>query len=357
LDAEGEWYLDTEADLLYYRPRPGERMGTTQVVAASELETLLKVEGTLDHPVSNLTFYGITFEYANWTRPNDEGALELQAAQFNWKVDPAGANNMWVYRPPAGIRVRCARNLRFERNVIRNMGCLGIDFEYGTKGCQIIGNVIMQIAANGITIGKFTDDLDDEVHAWDVAYNPADAREVCTDDVVKNNYLYKTAEYYGGCAIAAGYPRNLHIEHNEIQDCAYTGISVGFGWTEKDNAMSDNFIAYNRLHRISTVLEDSGAIYTLSKQPGTEIRGNHMDGIVHGHAIYLDEGTGGSRNKPFLVESNAFGPRGRIHRNRAGGDIQAHNNAASIPSVEREAGLEEAYGDLLELLPLESLQL
>lgn len=32
-----------------------------------------------------------------------------------------------------------------------------------------------------------------------------------------------------------------------------------------------------------------------------------MYSIVHGHAIYLDEGTGGSREKPFVIGNNAHG--------------------------------------------------
>ena len=345
LDAEGEWYLDTVEDTLYYRPRSGETMGTTEVMVPTNVETLLKVQGTLDNPVTNLTFYGITFEYSNWTRPNSEGAIDAQAAQFNWKVDPTGANNQWVYRPPSGILVIGAQNIRFERNIIRNMAATGIDFEYGTKSCEIIGNVVTQIAGNGISVGKFTDDINDEFHAYEGSvYNPADTREICTDDIVKNNYVYKTAQYYGGCAIAAGYPKNLDIEHNEIEDCLYSGISVGFGWTSAENAMSDNFIAYNRIHNVVNALEDGAAIYTLSLQPGTQIIENYCYSIIHGNGIYNDEQSGGTIAKTFVVENNAI-PGGAITKNNIG-LITYNNNVTSIPFVESNSGLQPDYANI-----------
>lgn len=40
-----------------------------------------------------------------------------------------------------------------------------------------------------------------------------------------------TTEFHGTCGIAAGYPRCINIEHNEVGHVNYTGISVGYGWT------------------------------------------------------------------------------------------------------------------------------
>lgn len=343
LDAQGEWYLDTQAGELYYRPRDGEVMGTTAVMAPGELETLVRIEGEPGNPVAFLEFHGLIFESTNWTRPNDEGALELQAGQFNWKVDPSGANNMWVYRPPAGIMIRSAQGVRFVGNVVRNMGACGIDLEYGTERCEIVGNVITQTASNGISIGRFTAGLEDEVHGYaGSVYDPEDIRELSIGDIIANNYLYQTAQHYGGCAIAAGYTRDIRIRNNEIEECAYTGISVGYGWTTSKNAMEGNLVARNRLHRISTVLEDSGAIYTLSRQPGTKIVGNVISDVVHGHAIYLDEGSGGTEDRPFIVSENVLGRRGRVHTNQPG-RLVITGNVATRGDLESEAGLEPAF--------------
>ena len=68
LDTEGEWYLDARASKLYYIPRKGENMSKAEVIVPA-VETLLKVEGTPDDPVKDVTFEGITFSHATWLRP------------------------------------------------------------------------------------------------------------------------------------------------------------------------------------------------------------------------------------------------------------------------------------------------
>lgn len=81
LDSEGEWYLDAKASKLYYIPRKGENMNTAEVIVPA-VETLLKVEGTPDNPVKDVTFEGITFSYATWMRPSISGHAPLQAGMY-----------------------------------------------------------------------------------------------------------------------------------------------------------------------------------------------------------------------------------------------------------------------------------
>ena len=55
LDEPGEWYLDIANRKLYYWPRNNENLLTATVIAPS-LETLVRIQGTIDHPVSNIYF-------------------------------------------------------------------------------------------------------------------------------------------------------------------------------------------------------------------------------------------------------------------------------------------------------------
>jgi hypothetical protein len=55
MDEPGEWYLDVEADLLYYLPMEGQDMQSTEGLVGS-VETLLSVKGKIDNKVKNLTF-------------------------------------------------------------------------------------------------------------------------------------------------------------------------------------------------------------------------------------------------------------------------------------------------------------
>ena len=94
------------------------------------------------------------------------------------------------------------------------MGATGLDFISGTHDDMIIGNVITDIAGNGISIGKFVASETTEYH---VPYNPTDKNEICTNDTIKDNYIHHvTTEFQGAIGIAAGYPKQLDIEHNEV---------------------------------------------------------------------------------------------------------------------------------------------
>ena len=214
----------------------------------------------------NITFSGIHFLHANYLRPSNYGFLDAQAGQYN--VSAFVNNDQYVGRPGAGVYVACANHIRFERNVFRYMGATGLDFNYGTHDDMIIGNVFTDIAGNGVSIAKFTQDTTAEYHA---NYNPSDINERCVNDTIRNNYIYNVAtEMYGACGIACGYPRMVNIVHNEVCNVSYTAISVGYGWTSGANPMTNNHIDSNDVHHYALVLGDAGGIYTLSNQ-GAEL--------------------------------------------------------------------------------------
>ncbi|MBQ2589195.1 MAG: right-handed parallel beta-helix repeat-containing protein, partial [Prevotella sp.] len=81
LDKPGEWFLDTKEQKLYYMPRQDEDMRNADVEAPA-LETLLKVEGTADQPVENVSIEGVSFQYATWMRPSIQGHAPLQAGMY-----------------------------------------------------------------------------------------------------------------------------------------------------------------------------------------------------------------------------------------------------------------------------------
>ena len=72
LDESGEWYLDRPARTVYYMPRPGEDMAKAEVIAPA-LEKLVELRGTLDQPVHNIRFQGITFAHGGWLLPSKIG--------------------------------------------------------------------------------------------------------------------------------------------------------------------------------------------------------------------------------------------------------------------------------------------
>jgi hypothetical protein len=346
LDQAGEWYLDEAAHVLYYKPRSGEDM-TEATVVAPMLETVMSIAGTsTTSQAGYLWFEGITFAHSTYMRPSESGFCDAQAGQYN--LTATSDNKQTIGRPAAGVSVTNANHVHFERNVFTQMGASGLDFVSGTHDDVIIGNVVTDIAGNGISIGKFTQDESTEYH---VPYNPTDKNEICTNDTIKDNYIHHvTTEFQGGCGIAAGYPKQLDIEHNEIGYTNYTAISVGYGWTSSVNAMSSNKINNNDVHHAVQILADGAAIYTLSnQQPNSQMQYNYVHDYqtsswadYGSNGLYLDEQTSG-----YTVAHNALvSAPTNVAQNHTGTNTITDTPAADPQSVKAMAGIEAAYADI-----------
>jgi len=354
IDAPGEWYLDEKNQTLYYKPREGESMATAHVVAP-RLNTLFSVLGKdTKNKVGYMSFEGLTFAHSNYTRPSEEGFLDLQAANFNVDVLPDPGRGNWeklnsnkylLWRPDAAFRVENAHHFLVQGNVFSQIAATGLDFVSGTNDDMIQGNAFFEIGAAGIMLGKFYQDSTTEIH---IAYNPSDKDEISTRDTVKNNLVTNvTNEHQGAVGIGAGYPRYVVIEHNEVSYTYYSGISIGFGWTKQQTAMTNNHVNWNEIHHIARLLCDSGPIYTLSNQgTGSEIQHNYIhDNGTSKWAdywnvpIYLDEGSSG-----FTVKENVFknSPAG-VGQNQAGQNTLQQSNNYYSDDVVNNAGIEKAF--------------
>lgn len=358
IDAPGEWYLDEKNQTLYYKPRSGENMGSANVVAP-RLNTMFSVLGKdTKNKVGYMSFEGLIFAHSNFTRPSEEGFLDLQAANFNVDVLPDPGRGNWeklnsnkylLWRPDAGFRVENAHHFLVKNCTFTQMAATGLDFVSGTNDDVIEGNVFYEIGAAGIMLGKFYQDSTTEIH---IAYNPSDKEEISTRDTIRNNLVTNvTNEHQGAVGIGAGYPRYVVIENNEISYTYYSGISLGFGWTKDQTAMTNNHVNKNNIHHISRLLCDSGPIYTLSNQgTGSEIKENYLHDYSASKwsdywvlPIYLDEGSSG-----FVVENNSYrnAPSG-VGRNQAG-QFTERNNGGYIESVAAAAGLQGEFKNIAD---------
>jgi len=292
LDQSGEWFLDKKEGKVYYKPFENETLKNTAFIAP-EIENLVVISGEKGSPVKNMVFDGLNFMYSNWKRPGNDTYANIQAGLFILNSD--SANNNTVLRPPSAVHVTWAHNLVFRNNRFSNLGSTGLDLNYGTHNCIIEGNVFKDIAGGGIMVGKFVKDSATYING---PYNPSDKRIISTGNVVKNNFITMTGcDYYGTCGIAAGFTDNIQILHNYIYNVPYTGISVGYGWTNEEKM---------------NILADGAGIYTLSKQPGTIIKENYIHDLKKSSwaspwpmaGIYLDNSSGGTLERPLIVEKN-----------------------------------------------------
>jgi hypothetical protein len=357
LDSPGEWFEDARAGKIYYWPRDGEDPARAKIFAPA-LETLVNIEGTLDRPAANIVFKGITFTHTTWLRPSEQGHVPLQAGMpmlAAKKLSPKGTpyhagldNVAWIARPPGAVSVKNAEHISFENCTFEHLASAGLDFQSGTHYDLVEGCVFRDIGGNGIQLGMFSE-TNVETH---LPYNPADEREICANERLANNVMTDCAnEDWGGVGIAVGYGRGVKVEHNEVSDLSYTGISVGWGWTKMTNAMRDNFIHANHVHHIAKRLNDTAGIYTLSVQPGTIVSENSVHDIQmspyvpdpeHWFYLYLDEGSS------FITVRDNWCPSEKFLKNANGpGNVWENNGPQVSDALRSAAGLEPRFRHLL----------
>lgn len=360
-DVPGEWYHDIDARKVYYYPREGEKMQEAEVIVPA-VETLVRVEGTLDRPVRHIRFEKITFSYTTWMRPSEKGHVPLQAGMYltdGYRIEPKMQrdylnhpldNQGWLGRPAAAVRVVAARQIDFERCRFEHLGSTGLDYEEAVQGGVVRGCLFLDIAGNGLLVGSFSP----AAHETHLPYNPADRREVCTQQQINNCYFTEIGNEDWGClAIAAGYVGDVNIEHNEISEVPYSGISLGWGWTQTVNCMRNNRVHANLIHHYAKHMYDVAGIYTLGSQPKSYVTENcvhsiYKPGYVHdpNHWFYLYTDEGSS----FITVRDNWTEGEKYLQNANGPGNVWENNGPKVDSVIRErAGLEAGYKDLLNI--------
>ena len=360
-DVPGEWYHDIDARKVYYYPREGEKMQEAEVIVPA-VETLVRVEGTLDRPVCHIRFEKITFSYTTWMRPSEKGHVPLQAGMYltdGYRIDPKMQRNYlnhpldnqgWLGRPAAAVRVVAARQIDFERCQFEHLGSTGLDYEEAVQGGVVRGCLFHDIAGNGLLVGSFSP----AAHETHLPYDPADRREVCTQQQINNCYFTEIGNEDWGClAIAAGYVGDVNIEHNEISEVPYSGISLGWGWTQTVNCMRNNRVHANLIHHYAKHMYDVAGIYTLGSQPKSYVTENcvhsiYKPGYVHdpNHWFYLYTDEGSS----FITVRDNWTEGEKYLQNANGpGNVWENNGPKVDNDVRERAGLEAGYKDLLNI--------
>ena len=358
LNEPGEWFEDLKNHKLYYWPKSSENMLNAEVIAPA-IENLLKIEGTVDNPVSFVNFKGISFEHSTWLRPSKHGHVPHQAGMYMldaYKLKTAGTpdkaaleNQAWVGRPTSAVEVTYANHTSFENCRFEHLASTGLDYKKGTSDNLIQGNLFKDVGGSAILIGTFSDEAT-EVH---LPYNPSDKREISTNDRIENNLITDiTNEDWGAVGIGAGYVRGIKILHNEISNVSYSGISMGWGWTKTQNAMKNNTISANKIHHYGKHMYDVAGIYTLSAQPESFITENAIDSIYkapyahlpeHWFYLYTDEGSS------YFTIKNNWTPTEKYLQNANGPDNLWENNGPKVSErIKQQAGLEKPFQILLK---------
>ena len=267
---------------------------------------------------------------------SSRGFASVQGCIVNKVYFPSSINwHETFYRgydiPPAAVIINAARNIKVINGEIGFTGFNGIHLENDVKDCEVTGNYIHDTLSSGVVIGHpqhiyendepilhESDDLASgtPIRNWagiDKEKFMAGTEAVPQDVYITNNFIYRTCYGFPGAnALTSFYTTNMQVLHNFIYDCTYGAMSIGWGWCEYDGfgftshgtsktgspyagtseesvgrskaittTSRNNKINYNRIEEICTVVNDSGAIYSLGRQgdPGNLPGGGTWDTV------------------------------------------------------------------------------
>lgn len=248
-------------------------------------------------------------------------------------------NQAWIARPEAAVAVHHAKALDFIGCRFTHLAATALDYEEAVVGSTVGRCTFTDIGGNAMLIGKFPDG-GFETH---VPYSPLIAGDLCDSITITDNEVCDAANEDWGCAgIAAGYVSNIDISHNEVHHVNYSGICVGWGWTPRESGMRGNKILANFVHDFGRQLYDVAGIYTLSYQPGSEIRRNRIEDLCEApyatndraFYIYFDEATDG-----YTVTDN-WCPKLLFGYNQPGPHMIIKDNGPKVSKIiKQEAGI------------------
>ncbi len=384
LDTPGEWYLDRTAHTVYYLPRPGEDLRHADV-EMPVLEQLIDGQGTAAASIHDVSFRDLRYSYATWLTPSSpEGFSEIQAGYTvtgpnGWATQglcqftPGGTCPYASWTPePGNVEVSHGQRMEFTDSVFTHLGAAGLRLGDGSKDTTVSGDVFTDISGNGVEVG---------------GVDQPDGPDITSGVRVVDNHLYGLPrEFHGGVAVINGYSQGDVISHNQINDVAYSAISMGWGgWPDKikvaatPNISHDNAVSDNLIYNYMLMLDDGGGIYTqgitgTSLADGEKVTGNVIHdqwglgknvytdngntyetvfGNVLYHAAYFNVGTAHvdyrdslGNNDPTLIQNNYWEQGDKDGNNK--GVVSQGNHLLSDPSaapasIVDDAGLEPAY--------------
>jgi parallel beta-helix repeat protein len=285
LDAPGEWWLDSVAGILHYRPRPGETPDTTAVVAPVA-QRLIEIAGSAEAPVTHLHFKDLHFAHANYAFGPD-----APNTTYNGLGSTLGPNIV-----PGAFLADGWQQSRIEGCTFSQLAGYAMELRFHCSEVTLTHNEMTVLGAGGVVIGK---DLTITNHS----------------NVIDNNWIHDGGTLFPGTIpIRLGRTSNNTVTHNEVSDFYLSGISAGDSLNYDASTASDNLIAYNHVHHLGPgMLSDMGGIYTTGVSPGTVIQNNLVHDVFHapggygGWGIYLDEGSSEIVVRDNVVHSTSSG--------------------------------------------------
>ena len=293
INRPGEFCYDRTSGILYYYPLEGQNADNIDAyipLTSKLMDLSTTVKKGL---ISDLTFEGISFANTCVDYIDKLGGVAInQAQQFDVSEAQAQGNGWTTIRDEmdSAITLNYCQNVTFRNCDFINLGLTAVKLEVGCQNCKIEGCLFKELGNSAVVIST--------PNGYSLT---AASRSV--NNTIENCVIRRIGQINNSApALMVYYSENTTIMHNDIYDCPYTAISMGWGWTSvKDSYANSNHIAFNRIGNYLRKLKDGGGIYTLNMQPYSTIEYNFLFSQNNNYAaIYLDEGTSG-----YTVSNNA----------------------------------------------------
>ncbi|KAK4212150.1 xylanase A [Rhypophila decipiens] len=331
----GQFFLDSAAGKVYYKPLAGENIATSKAYLGV-LEALVTVGGTsYGSPAQNIYFKDISFAHTTWNQVTDIGYIDQQTGgnicETNRNYDRSNFESArpWWCQMLSAVQVSAAKNIGFSGGNYTQLGAGGIGIGndpnahlsgvgLGASRVAVRDAYFTQIMGNSITAGGIRPD----------AHHPPDNRMINQYIDITGNIFYNVSVLYSSTVpIFAAYVQYSTITNNDIDYTPYSGICLGYGWGSNDAGGSqeyvnrglykyqtkyttptisrNNLIQGNLAHRYGYGHTDLGAYYTLSKSPDTYLTDNYAYD-ASGFGTYTDEGS-----NSYIIANNVLLPSGQ----------------------------------------------
>lgn len=332
VDQPREWFFQKDNATLYYCPENTANVREIPVTYPL-LDKVLKIAGEEEAPVENVYVKNLKFGFTNWLVPSREGIIGTQGVQGR------GYPGDWEN---GILEVEFARNIRIHHCHFVGAGDNGVVFTKGVKESEIAFSHFDQISANAIVIDTYRKGLQPKSFLCE--------KNRITDNLIENVGMH----YTNGMGLIVSYVAKTIIRNNEIRNGRYTGMQIGNHFGDNISVMRDNVVKKNNIHRVMLLHDDGGAIYTLSLQPGTQIRENWMHDFGRSdwadnfpvNGVFLDNNSGYIR-----VQDNVFTDLDTVDRikeqcagNATTRDNILVNNNSQDPEIKATAGYRGEVG-------------
>lgn len=261
-----DWYA---ADgRVYYIPRDDSIAPDTIEAYIPLVSKLIDIRGTDEKPVTGVTLRGLT------AIVSDSEYMCAEGGEF-YASDAQSCCSMDGF-----ISMTYASACSVENCRLAEYGLYGLVLDRGCREITVSGCDFYDGGSGGIKIlGAVVEDV------------PQATDHITVRDCT---ILHCGRVYNQGCGILMIHTGNNVIEHNEIGDLYYSGISCGWVWGYTESPSHDNLITKNHIYNIGQKkLADMGGIYLLGPQPGTVVSCNVIHDITaidSGWCLYADEG-------------------------------------------------------------------